>query len=141
MRNPIGRCLFLLLGLALFAAPVHAQSQKRGDQTRLTRVDLDESGGTIVTAYDAVQLLRSRWLSPPRGRQAGSNMTGTGGGATTVIVYVDGIRQPDVENSLRRVRGAEIAEMRYFDQNRAIQEFGPGHEAGAIKVTTVSKPK
>lgn len=141
MRN-FSKYLVVLFGLVAMSGGALAQGtpkpKTRGDQNKLTRVELDEAGAAIVTADDAVRLLRPRWLSPPLGMSASSNMTGGGGGATTVVVYVDDIRQPDLE-SLRRVRGADIQEMKYLDQNRAVQEHGPGHEAGVIEVTTVHK--
>ncbi len=87
-----------------------------------------------------MRLLRHRWLNPSPGRVVSSNMLGSGGGSQAVIVYVDDVRQPDVE-SLRRVKGADIVEMRYLDQNRAVQMRGPGHEAGVIEVITVNKRK
>lgn len=139
MRKLATTCLFALLGLALVAAPTQAQTKKRGDQNKITRADLNESGGTIVTAYDAIRILRPRWLNPALAKQASSNVLGGGGGATTLIVYIDGNRQPDVERSLHSVKAAFLVELQYFDQNRSVQEYGPGHEAGVIKVTTVNK--
>lgn len=132
--------LFALVGLALVAAPAEAQNKKRGDQSKITRADLNESGGGIVTAYDAVRVLRPRWLQPPTGRQASATLGGGSRASNAVIVYVDNLRQPDVERSLSSVKAAELVEMRHLDQNRSVQEFGPGHEAGVIKVTTVRRP-
>ena len=140
MRKNIMRGLFALLAIVMVAGAAHAQDKKRGDQSKLTRVDLDEAGAAIVTAQDAVRLLRPKWLSPAFGRSASANMLGGGGGATSVMVYIDDMRQPDLE-SLNRVKGAEIVEVRYLDQNRAIQMRGPGHELGVIEVITVRKRK
>lgn len=131
-----------LAALAMVAAPAHAQkNEKRGDQTRLTRTDLDEAGSAVVTAYDAVRLLRPRWLQPPLGKSAAATMLGGSGGSAGLIVYVDDIRQPDLETSLYRVKAADIVEMKYLDQNRAVQEYGPGHEGGVIEVKTTRKPE
>ena len=141
MRNVIERCVFVLIAVALSTAPVHAQAPKRGDQNRITQLDIGEAGTSIVTAYDAVRLLRPNWLKPPLGRSASSNLLGQGGGATEIIVYVDDIRQPDLERSLSRVKGADVIEMKWLDQNKAVQDHGPGHELGAIEVTTIYKRK
>lgn len=111
---------------------------RRGDRSKLTRQDLDEAGNSIVTARDAIRILRPHWLQPPVGRMASSNVADAGGGAQTVIVYLDGSRQVDLE-VLNTIRNAEIQEMRYLDQNRAIGIHGPGHEAGVIEITTVKK--
>jgi hypothetical protein len=111
---------------------------RRGDRSKLTRQDLDEAGNSIVTARDAIRILRPHWLQPPVGRMASSNVADAGGGAQTVVVYLDGTRQVDLE-VLTSVRNAEIHEMRYLDQNRAIGVHGPGHEAGVIEIVTVKK--
>jgi hypothetical protein len=148
MRN-VRRLLLLVAGFALAPALVEAQqkdstpqkraTRARGDRNRLSKVDIDEAGSSIVTARDAVRLLRPQWLSPPRGRVASSNVMGEPGGAAQVVVYIDDIRQPDLETSLITVPASKIVEMRYLDQNRAIQVRGPGHEAGVIEVTTTDK--
>jgi hypothetical protein len=114
------------------------QARRRGDRSRLTRQDLDEGGSAIVTARDAIRILRPHWLQPPVGRMATANVTGGGGGATEVVIYVDGTRQPNHE-VLNMLRIAEIAEMRYLDQNRSVTLHGPGHEAGVIEIKTIAK--
>lgn len=149
MRN-VRRLLLLVAALALAPALVEAQQQQdstpqkratrsRGDRNRLTKVEIDEAGSGIVTARDAVRLLRPQWLAPPRGRLNSSNVTGETGGAMQVVVYIDDIRQPDLETSLITVPALKIVEMRYLDQNRAVQVRGPGHEAGVIEVITTDK--
>lgn len=148
MRN-VRRLLLLVAAVALAPALVEAQqkdstpqkraSRPRGDRNRLTRIEVDEAGTGIVTALDALRLLRPQWLAPPRGRLNSSNVMGETGGAMQVIVYIDDIRQPDIETSLVTVPALKIVEMRYLDQNRAVQVRGPGHEAGVIEVTTTDK--
>lgn len=151
MTSPLVRLGLLTLALAITAPAVVAQqrdstpqkrvSRPRGDRNRLTRVEIDEAGGGIVTARDAVRLLRPQWLNPPAGRIASSNMGSESGAATQVIVYIDDLRQPDLESSLVTVPALKIVEIRYLDQNRAMQQRGPGHEAGVIEVTTTDKRK
>jgi hypothetical protein len=147
---PISRtttaCILVATLGALACASVQTQQRPRGDQHRLTRTELDEGGSTIVTARDAVRVLRSHWLNPPFGRVASAHVAGArgsvssaagqGGVNTAIIVYIDGIRQPDVD-ALETVPALKVVEMRYLDQNRAVQLHGPGHEAGVIEVTTV----
>jgi hypothetical protein len=82
-------------------------------------------------------------LRPPMGRQASAGMlddmrVGSAREQLEVMVYIDEQRQPSVE-ALRTVPFAQVVEMRYYDQNRAVQMLGPGHETGAILVTTVNK--
>ena len=75
------------------------------------------------------------------GRMASSNLGAETGGASQVVVYIDDVRQPDLESALITVPAAKIVEIRYLDQNRALQMRGPGHEAGVIEVSTTDKRK
>ena len=72
--NPLStRLLLLALALSFVAPAVEAQrqdstpqkraSRPRGDRNLLTRDEIDAAGSGIVTARDAVRLLRSQWLS------------------------------------------------------------------------------
>jgi hypothetical protein len=118
-----------------------AQQRRRGDRNKITRIEIDEAGTAVTTARDAVRVLRPQWLQPAFGRVSSSNMNEPqSGSATTVVVYIDDIRQPDLE-SLATVQIAHVVEMRYLDQNRAIGIRGPGHEAGVIEVITIAKKK
>lgn len=143
----LARLALVTLALAATAPLVAAQQAPttpparrapRGDRNKLTAVELAQAGG-VVTALDAIRLLRPQWLNPPRGRIASSNADGDTGSATQIVVYIDDLRQPDLESSLITVKVETIAEMRYLDQNRAVQNRGPGHEAGVIEVITTAK--
>ena len=139
MFSAIRRLPLVLLALTLVATTADAQ-RARGDRNKLTRTELDEAGSTITTARDAIRVLRPQWLAPPLGRVHSSNVMDAGGGARTVIVYIDDTRQPDVE-ALATVQASAIVEIRYLDQNRGVQMRGPGHEMGVIEITTVNKKK
>ncbi len=155
MRLPLARLAIaatcLLAASVFVAAEAAAQAQtqtekksaprRRGDRARLTVAEIAEGGTAIVTAHDAVRMLRPWWLNPPPGRMSSSNLASTTSAATMVVVYIDGLRQPDVESSLVTIKREKLVEMRYYDQNRAVQHFGPGHEAGVIEVTTTDKRK
>jgi hypothetical protein len=139
MRQPITFVLAFLSVVAL-ATPAGAQ-QNRGDRNKLTQADIAEVGTSIMTARDAVRILRPQWMTPPPlGRQASSNVLTPGGGSPVLIVYIDDTRQPDVD-ALATVPAAKIVEMKYLDQNRAVLLHGPGHESGVIEVTTTDKRK
>lgn len=137
MRRFIGRLVLAVLVLATIVGRGDAQEakKKRGDRNRLLQEEIVEAGAAIVTARDAVRMLRPQWLNPPMGRMASSNVAGAGGGQQTLVVYVDDVRQPDLE-ILTQVKASDIVEMRYLDQNRAVQYRGPGHEAGVIEIKT-----
>ena len=130
-----------LLALALLAVTAPAEAQKRGDRSLITRFDLDEAGTSIVTALDAVQRLRPNWLRPPMGRASTAEMIDTDrrtSNATEPVVYIDERRQPNLD-VLRELQAKRIKEMKYLDQNRGVQMLGPGHEAGAILITTLGR--
>jgi hypothetical protein len=136
MRRPTILALSLL---ALASAGDAAFAQKRGDRSLITQQDLDEAKGSITTALEAVQRLRPNWLNPSRGRNASATLgepIGTrSANATEPIVYIDERRQPAVD-ALRTVTVASLVEIKYMDQNKAVQMLGPGHEAGAILIST-----
>ncbi|MBK7907539.1 MAG: hypothetical protein IPJ78_13395 [Gemmatimonadetes bacterium] len=117
-----------------------ATRRPRGDRNKLTPEEIN-GAGNVATAADAIRLLRPWWLQPPRGRMASTDMGGDTRAATQVVVYIDGMRQPDLESSLVTVKAADVTEIRYHDQNRAVQNFGAGHEAGVIDVTTINKKR
>ena len=131
-----------VIGVSVLALPrtLHAQSKPRSDRYHITREEIAESGGNVGTAYDVVHLLRQRWLNPPLGRNSTSDANSSGGGATEIIVYINDVRQQSIED-LKTVKAARIADMRFLEQNRAIQLRGPGHELGVIEVITTDRPK
>ena len=138
------RFFVLLLALTAAAMPgtLHAQKPQRGDRNRLTKDDLAEAPSSVNTAFDAVRTMRPTWLSPSMGRMASSSASGAASGAvaTEVVVYIDDIRQQSVDD-LKTVKANIIVDIRFLDQNRAIQMRGPGPEMGAIEVTTLNKRK
>jgi hypothetical protein len=136
MRRFVGASLAIVVTLG--ALPPSAQAQaKRGDRNTITRVDIDEAGAAVANAYDAVQRLRPNWLrGGAMGRMTVSGVDGRSGEtANEPVLYIDERRQPSLDQ-LRTVQAASIFDLKFMDQNRAIQMLGPGHELGAILVTT-----
>ena len=138
MRLPILRSFMALMVLALLATSVEAQGKRRSDVNKITRADLDDNVALMGTARDAIRVLRPQWFRPPTGRFATSDFGSVGANPGEVIVYLDDVRQPDLE-SLTLVPVARIFEMKYLDQNRAVQMRGAGHESGVIEVTTIDR--
>lgn len=130
----------LLAGALLTGCATGGQIAGRNESNSITRADIAQGGTGIFTAREAVRTLRPKWLSPPNGRIVSSNVMTAGGGAQEVIVYINDIRQPELE-SLVTVSASRILEIKYLDQNRAVLLRGPGHEAGVIEVTTIDKRK
>ncbi|MBX9927449.1 MAG: hypothetical protein K2X99_00920 [Gemmatimonadaceae bacterium] len=140
MRSWITRLFVLALAVGTAAGAQDAPKKKKGDRNRLTTDDIAEVTSVATNAYDVVNQLRPQWLRPPVGLTASSNAGGEGGGAKSIVVYIDDMRQQGLDD-LRTVRFSVLAELRYLDQNRALIMRGPGHEAGAIEVTTINKKK
>ena len=132
----------LALLLAIVARPdtLSAQQKQRGDRNRISKDDMAEVLASVNTAFDVVRTLRPQWLNPPALRQSTATVMGDGGGATDVVIYVDDLRQQS-KDDLKTVKATTILEIKYLDQNRAIQMRGPGHEMGVIEVTTINKRK
>ena len=137
MRSLFVRTMWLVLSCVTVTTAASAQKY---DRNKITREDILQAPGSVYTALDAVRVLRPTWLQQPLGRVASSDVISGGGGATEVVVYIDDVRQNSLDE-LRIVPRSQIWEMRFLDQNRAIILRGPGHELGAIEVTTVDKRK
>ena len=135
-------CVAVLFACAalLFTPQSLIAQKQRGDRNRISRDDIVEIGAGVSTAYDAVQTLRPLWLSPHSGRNSTATMMGDGGGAKEVVVYIDDKRQQSLDD-LKTVKASTIVELKFLDQNRAIQMRGPGHEMGVIEVITTAQRK
>ncbi len=140
MPKPILRVVPFILATVLLAGCATGGQPSGNESTSLTQADIAQGGSSAFTAREAVRLLRPQWLAPPLGRMASSNVTSSGGGSQNVIVYINDIRQPDLE-SLATVPASRVVVMRYLEQNRAVLLHGPGHEGGVIEVTTLDKRK
>lgn len=82
-----------------------------------------------VTAYDAVQRLRPRWLSTAR-------VVGvTGDAHQTPKVIVDGMPQGDI-NALYQYLAQDLLELRFLSAADATTRYGVGYPVGAIIVQT-----
>lgn len=132
-----GLAIVVAAGLSPFvAAP--AEAQKR-DRDRITREELESSAQKSTDLYQAIRSLRSHMLSGSRGvRSLGIEREGenyrAAGRATPPVVYIDGNRAGDPE-VLKSVLTTNVAEVRFLDPNKALMEYGTGHEGGAILVT------
>ena len=135
--------VLVTLGSVSSSANAQEKAKKRRIDSRLiTRVDLDESTETVTTAFDAVRLLRPQWLTPPRGRIGGASgvdqFSSANPNASEPVIYIDETKQSGMD-VLRTLPAKEVWELKYLDQNRALQLIGPGNEAGAIQITTMRR--
>ena len=91
------------------------------------QVTLAEITPAFSTAYDVVETLRPEFLRP----HAYSLLTMQ---AITPVVYIDGLRGDP--SMLRTVPASSVYDIRYLRGIEASGRLGPGHEGGAIIVTT-----
>ncbi len=122
----------LILSIALLAvacanAPRYSGAAPRAMWDPITRTELDGTG--IADAYEAVRLLRPRWLRP---RMA------TGASDGLPLVYVQNMRYGSI-SELRRFRVAGIRELRYVDARNATTRWGMGHSNGVIEVIELTQ--
>ncbi len=118
-----------LVSYALFAGCATSGGVKTGDvrdHGMLTREQIAENH--FNTAYDAVQALRSNWLTVRGG--ADSFQT-----PSEVQVYMDDVRLGNTDK-LREVAANNIYYMRFLDGVAATGRWGVGHSAGVIYIST-----
>ena len=152
----------VLMAAAILALPdaAGAQTKRRGDRNLITTSELAESGSGMITAGDVIRRMRPMWLLVDQARaqvrlDGGGTSSSSGGSAGTdvgsstsptirgngdLVIYVDDTRQPSMD-VLSTLKAAELTELRYLDQNRAIQMHGPGHEKGVIEIFTINRKK
>jgi hypothetical protein len=92
----------------------------------LTPAELESQPGS--TLYFAIQRLRPNWLKI-RG------MTSINAGDDAIIVYRDDVRLGTL-GVLHDITVSTVATVRFITGPEAASRFGPGHQSGAILVTT-----
>ena len=131
------RCASLVLALAVSACASSGGTSSgeaeqtdaraaRGNSTLIVRAELEELGGRSL--WDAVQLLRGRWLQPQRNSSFVS-------GPAYARVVVDGIVRGDL-GELRGFDVDDIETMRYVSAPDATTKYGTGYLGGVIEVST-----
>jgi hypothetical protein len=129
------RFLVGFLGLALSCQLFPACSTGgTGERTTRNRnlITLEELAPFAqLSAYEAVQQLRPRWLTADRA----VNVRGSGHLAPRLIV--DGMPRGPLEG-LRAISVHSIEEIRFMNSSDATTRFGTGYAAGAIEVITRS---
>lgn len=137
MGNSVRRIIpALAISLALAAAcGGRARQQPNAFPSRelLTREQISRTHA--VTAYDAIERLRSQWL-----RQRGTTQLPPAAGSTQfeepqIQVYLDNQRMGTLEN-LRRIEIAAVQYIQFIPPAEASARWGFGHGAGVIYVST-----
>ncbi|MDH5588542.1 MAG: hypothetical protein OEZ65_12405 [Gemmatimonadota bacterium] len=109
----------LAAGLSACASGGGGGGAPRGSTNRIIESELEAL--VSLDAFEAVQRLRPRWLTP----RAGS----------VPQVVVDGTQQGGPE-ALRRFRVSDVQELRYLSAGDATMRYGTGFPGGAIEVVT-----
>lgn len=121
----------LLCTLVLAAGPLEAQRRP------ITASEIEKSGAMVTTAFDAVNLLRPRWLQAPRDM---ITLPGSSEGAqatfAVIRVYQDDHDMGGVDY-LKTVPVEQIASIRWYSTNEAGSRFGPS--AGPVIGLTLKR--
>ncbi len=123
---------FAALAVAIAAAvmmPSAAHAQRKAD--KISREEIAASAQKDGNVHELIRSLRPQFYEKPRGVKS------IRGGSEAVAVYVDGVKETDVE-ALKMISANTVEEIRYYDPQRAQDEFGHGSGAGgAISVTKI----
>jgi len=125
------RVLARVLMVGLLALPAggcaarNANVPDRSDRNIISQAQIKEHG--FITAYDAVEALRSTWL-----RTRGTNSLNK---PTEVLVYIDDNRLGGVQ-TLKQVTTSQIIQIRFVDGLTATARWGLDHGQGVILVVT-----
>jgi hypothetical protein len=103
----------------------NANVPDRSDRNIISQAQIKEHG--FITAYDAVEALRSTWL-----RTRGTNSLNK---PTEVLVYIDDNRLGGVL-TLKQVTTSQIIQIRFVDGLTATARWGLDHGQGVILVVT-----
>ena len=94
-------------------------SSSGGNPNRIVAEELMEL--QQLDAYQAIQRLRSRWL--------------TSRGGSTPALFVNGARRGGGLSDLRSIRASDVAEMEFLSASDATTRYGTNMDGGAILVT------
>lgn len=92
--------------------------------------EIEATADDALTAWDLIQRLRPAMLRP-----RAFSLRGRGGGAVSVVAYLDNVRLTDLR-SLQNVWREQVYEIRYVSASDATTRWGTGHASGAILVIT-----
>jgi hypothetical protein len=123
----------LYAGLAgIISASCALSSTPAGSSRSSHRLGAEEiSSVSYSTAYEAVQMLRPRWLLS-RGLASLADPN-----PSYPVVIVDNVQRGELD-LLRSIRAEVVAEIRYVNARDATTRYGTGFVGGAIEVTTLS---
>lgn len=123
-----GRVAPVLAVLLLGACAASSGGRTTASTDVITRAEID--GTDATTAYEAIERLQPRWLSPRSSRSFNRE--------TDVVVFVDNLQLQQGVDALWEIDAHNIAQIRWLDSSQAGQLPGLGsrHVEGAIVVET-----
>jgi hypothetical protein len=130
-KSPLPMLITLALALILSSCATGGSTGSSSSANTLMAEEIAESHA--LTAYEAVELTRRRWLVQ-RNLRAGATPA-MGSTAGEPVVYLDGVRVGTLDE-LRRIRADMVQKMEYLTPSDATNRFGTNHDSGAILVTT-----
>lgn len=122
------------LSMLVFAVAACASASHQQDATSsdvISRAELEAAGS--VTAYDAVQRLRPRFL-----RDRGPVTLVNANARTRPVVFIDMTEYGEIE-SLRSLAASRLELVRYYPGQQAVTRFGSAYGAGVIQLTMRSQ--
>lgn len=118
--------LMMLTGACRGSGPRASTATPSPQRDVITRSELLNSAQSELDLYQAIRSLRPHFLLPPPGVRPAAE-------ASTIVVYVDGIRQAGVA-TLRSIGSYRVEEVRYLGPNESRNALGAAASGGAVMV-------
>lgn len=128
MKPRWGVAALAVAGGLMFLAPAAGVAQKK-QRDLITREEILSSSKKDQDLFQVIRALRPHFLLPPRGVRSTR-------GSRPSVLYLNGNRTGELA-LLRSILAVDVFEVKYLDPSRAENEFGIGHNGGAVLVTLV----
>ena len=118
-----------LMGARQVTLPTEAAAQKK-QRDLITREEILNSAQKNGDLFQVIRGLRPHFLLTPRG------VRNTRGGARAPVLYLNGNKMGEL-SGLKSILAVDAFEVRYLDPSKAEDQFGIGHNGGAVLVQLV----
>ena len=125
----------------------YSMGASRGPELGTCRRDCPDGGGTGSGSSGGSGSTGSSGAgtqgtagSTPRGGPEMGSLDDNNRGMVSAVLYVDDMRQPTLDATLRTIRAADVFEIRYLNATEALGKYGSGHEGGAVLLKTKRMP-
>jgi hypothetical protein len=125
----VGRMLVSLCAAVVIATTLAAQSKPKSRSNLITQEEIQRAGASVGNAFQAVELLRPRWL---KAREMLLLPSGASDPQMSEIhVYVDERDRGDLEY-LKTIPAELIYTLQYMSTNEVGARFGPSSGPGIV---------